>query len=614
MIITRATINDCVILRASVEVRNIHGGHTLHSPSRPYPRAAMPHRARRAASYVEVDSDWDVEDDERPPSRCAKRPGAAARVVQGKVTAGGHRPSAPPVARHTLPADDSDDEAQSLAPPCKVPRVSLRMAGPGCTGTQYAAAPADDVASLLEGALAAFRALPRADPQSLHTAQAALAAQEARNVHLARELVAVKKALEDKEVARRQEAAAAAADMQVCSAARDKLAAQVAHHDKLSADAALGKASGGVRVVDEVLRIMDSVMAKLNVAYTAEYKRLTNASWASAASSGASSGGVAWCVLLDSGVAHELPADAQTKIDHAVAAGRSPTGRTTIVDAYTQPHPHNARSTFSYNVHIDVDLHGALTVTQMNTETSKERTLCRRVPSPAGSAVAPLESPDLCMNKVTVSLEDETGRYIFEDELRDMLALSVADYRGIGCKRAPTPALIDLATTFSAPFRGLDFSLGTESESWCRCASLRDFLAYGKELFQDDGSWRGSGSPACFVWAHGTRNRESINADYFGLNTVYSADGSFRGKGVYVAANDYVASLYSSTFQTHASEYVLGVALTSTNGTFLVDRYRLPITVRDEPAAWSHANTPNAIYLPNAQINCAFPFGFVHAP
>lgn len=606
---------------------------------------------RKAASYQEIDSDWDLDDDERP-QRGATRSASPATVVKHKVTSSGRQPSAPPIvldgdgsdnecSRAPPPAtvskrkvtssgrkptappavdpavlevDRSDDE--SLAPPRKVPRVRMRLTGPECTRTKLVAAPAADVATLLEGALAAFRAIPRVDAQSLQTAQAALDAEKAHSAQLAHELMGVKRELKDREEAQRKEAASGAADLLAWSAEREGLSAEIARQASVISNAATGDTPTTTQVVDKVSCIMDSVMSKLNAAYTAEYKQLTDAVSASAVSSGASSG-VVWCVLLDSGAAHELPMYAQTKIDDAAAQQASPLGRTTIVNAYTQPHPHNAGGTFSYNVHLDVDSHGTLTVTQVNTETMKERTLSRQVPSPAGSAASSAQTvppPDVCMNSMKVRLEDENGGYIFADELRDILALSGTTYRGIGCTRAASPALIDLAGTFSAPFRGLDFTLGGESESWCRCASFRDFLAYGKEMCDDNSSWPGSGSPACFVWAHGTQAKESINNDYFGLNTVFSSDGSYRGRGVYVAANDYVPSAYSSTHKRHASEYVLGVALTSTVDTFLVDRYRLPIAIRGEPSSWSQASIPNAIYLPNAQVVCAFPFGFVRAP
>jgi hypothetical protein len=474
------------------------------------------------------------------------------------------------------------------------------------------------VINVLHQALAEIKDLKTCDSSQMDALRAEVASEKAISRSLATQLdsraASEGKALE--ELRRFRESTEAAdklkaslADTSQLEQARATLKDQTAHIAKLEAQLR-------APTVDDVSRICDSIMVKLEKAYSDAFL---------AAKIKATGVGIPrWSVSLDDGSTQLLPDNVQLLIDDAIehlnsaAVDDSYVGSTKMLDgAYRHRAPCGTKW-FDYDIEIVLAVRPPSTqsfpveVHQINTQTCKRREV--KLINSSATGAGPTDA-GVVMNEMKVPLSDASGCYIFKEEFDKLMDIPFFGKLKHNAVSPASDGLLALANTFSAPFCGHKFTSGGKSQSWSRSHDLLNFVRYGKHLFEDPTL---SGAGYCFVWAHGTNRPESIADDYFGMNMRYTDASCVKGKGIYVAANDFVPTHWSKMRGSRVANqcYVLGVALSGHDDAFFVNRYALQASVTVEPAWWKKgAGNPvkDAICMPNAQQLCAFPLGCLYA-
>ena len=304
-----------------------------------------------------------------------------------------------------------------------------------------------------------------------------------------------------------------------------------------------------------------------------------------------------WRVLLDDGtwsIADSDVVDAYVRELCDVGAS----GEIEVEGAYSKTHRDGSKSVYDLIITMDsvAVWPDGIHVEQVNRATGKRREVALSTHSPSSK-----------MNTVTIPLTDVDGNYIFQTELELLNELLAKPHAQVANMVLPSSeGFRRLAFTFSAPFRGFRFPERGDSESWYRLKELSNFVYFGRKLFEGTG-YKTVENPHCFVWAHGTDAPASISDDFFGMNATYNVVGA-KGKGIYVASNDYVPSAWSSHKRSdHKPTYVLGVALGGDPS--LIQRYRMTTDVPGEAADWKRNRVKNAIYMTNPQLSCAVPLG-----
>ena len=331
--------------------------------------------------------------------------------------------------------------------------------------------------------------------------------------------------------------------------------------------------------------IYSSLRDKVCVAYKTKITSLSNSSTSS------TSPGV-WGVTLDTGSMHPLPDDAQVAVKDALEEWKT-TPDKVIDDAYSQV-LHG--QTVNYKLKYNMSTTGGIPI-QINSETGKEREL---------SLFSPSSTKDISveMNSFTVPLRTADGNFFFQEEYDSMKNLPYEEDVLVGDGQYVLP----FGETFSKPFQGLTFD-PSSSESWFRQTLIRKFLCDSKQAWEDDPN------SSCFLWGHGTRYHVGIRDDPNGMN-MRKTQSAAHGDGVYVAANDYVPSVWDYISNGGSSVYkksfVIGIAITH-NKDPLIHRYRMAshIRIAPEPPNWAQDGVHHAILMKNSQLSSAVPLGRV---
>ena len=222
------------------------------------------------------------------------------------------------------------------------------------------------------------------------------------------------------------------------------------------------------------------------------------------------------------------------------------------------------------------------------------------------SLFSPSSTKDISveMNSFTVPLRTADGNFFFQEEYDSMKNLPYEEDVLVGDGQYVLP----FGETFSKPFQGLTFD-PSSSESWFRQTLIRKFLCDSKQAWEDDPN------SSCFLWGHGTRYHVGIRDDPNGMN-MRKTQSAAHGDGVYVAANDYVPSVWDYISNGGSSVYkksfVIGIAITH-NKDPLIHRYRMAshIRIAPEPPNWAQDGVHHAILMKNSQLSSAVPLGLV---
>ena len=328
----------------------------------------------------------------------------------------------------------------------------------------------------------------------------------------------------------------------------------------------------------------------------------------------------------DKGVVVFLNDAAQIKVKEAVEVWKTDPTRTfsRAYDAQT------SGGFFTYALSF---VNSAILQTNESTQQVRELTLKPR------SATLSSGPVDRLVNELKLPLQDSNGDFVFQDLYDRVQAVGV---KSEVLKRSASEStnICGMYNVFSSSFSKKTLNEGSDGIEWFQPSLLLHFLEIGKSKVENkkksgcslctSAHCKCSVMPPCpctwcvaspapqsdleakpavfVVWAHGTGDVASIQADPSGLNMHFSRNNNAKGPGVYIASNDYVPREWAG--RSGGGRIVMGV-IVDTGKQHYMQRYRMTGHWYNEPNDWNNDKVPHAIISRNAQLDGICPLGDV---